>query len=134
MRIAVNARHMMKDRLEGIGTVTDEVMKRLSKDHPDDEFDYYFDRKHDPDFIHNANVHAHDFFPPARLPFLIRYWMDHPVRRHVMRQHPDVYFSPDGFLPMKLKVPKVTMVHDIGFLFSVRAAGRWLRFVRRFES
>lgn len=116
MRIAVNARHMMRDRLEGIGTVTDEIMKRITKDHPDDAFDYYFDRAPDRDFLHYANVTGYSFFPPARLPVLIRYWMDNPVRRHVMKQHADVFFSPDGFLPMNLRIPKVTMVHDIGFL------------------
>ena len=45
MRIAVNTRHLLRDRLEGIGTVTHEVMKRIVRDHPEDQFDYFFDRK-----------------------------------------------------------------------------------------
>ncbi|MEO5906451.1 MAG: glycosyltransferase family 1 protein, partial [Saprospiraceae bacterium] len=107
---------MMKDRLEGIGTVTHEVMSRIVTDHPDDQLDYYFDRAFDQSFIHGPNVSGHSFFPPARLPMLIRYWMDHPVRKHIHQQKHDVFFSPDGFIPMGLKIPKVTMVHDIAFL------------------
>ena len=116
MRTAVNARYMMKDRLEGIGTVTHEVMKRMVQLHPDDHYDYYFDRAFDRQFIHASNVTGHSFFPPARLPVLIRYWMDHPVQKHLKRNGHDVFFSPDGFIPLNIKIPKVTMVHDVAFL------------------
>lgn len=116
MRIAVNARYMMKDRLEGIGTVTHEVMKRMVHAHPDDRYDYYFDRSFQPQFIHAPNVTGHSFFPPARLPILIRYWMDHPVKKHLKRNGHDVFFSPDGFVPLNIKIPKVTIVHDVAFL------------------
>ena len=44
MRIAVNTRQLIENRLEGIGTVTNEVMKRIVLQHPEDKFDYYFDR------------------------------------------------------------------------------------------
>ncbi len=106
----------MKDRLEGIGTVTHEVMSRIVHGHPTDHFDYYFDRAYDDEFIHGSNVEGHSFFPPARLPILIRYWMDRPVKRDILKKKPDVFFSPDGFIPKGLMIPKVTMVHDIAFL------------------
>jgi len=116
MRIAVNARHMLHNRLEGIGTVTHEVMKRIVDDNPDDQFDYYFDRKFQPEFIHGKNVSGHKFFPPARLPLLIRYWLNHPVKKHLKKNRHDVFFSPDGFVPFGLDIPKVSVVHDIAFL------------------
>lgn len=115
MRIAVNTRHL-HDRLEGIGTVTNEVMKRIALKHPEDSFDYYFDRKYKPEFIHAPNVSGHPFFPPTKLPFLIRYWLNHAVQQHLRKHNHNVFFSPDGFLPMNSKVPKVSMVHDIAFL------------------
>ena len=80
MRIAVNTRHLLRDRLEGIGTVTHEVMKRIVRDHPEDQFDYFFDRKIQPEFIHGPNVKGYSFFPPTRLPILLRYWLNHPVK------------------------------------------------------
>lgn len=116
MRIAVNTRLMMPDRLEGIGMVTHEVMRRMVAAHPDDAFDYYFDRPSDPAFHHGPNVDAHVFFPPTRLPVLLRYWLEQPVRRHVLRQGATVFFSPDGFVPLTLDLPKVAMLHDVAFL------------------
>lgn len=115
MRIAVNARHLHA-HLEGVGIVTDQVMRRISRSHPDDQFDYYFDQRHDRRFVHAPNVHAHTFLPPTRLPFLIRFWLNQPVRRHATRHQANVFFSPDGFIPLGMGIPKVSMVHDVAFL------------------
>ncbi len=115
MRIALNARHMLQDRLEGIGTVTHEIMQRMVIAHPEDSFDYYFDRPFQARFVHGANVMPHTFGPPARLPLLIRYWLKYPLQRDVTLRKSDVFFSPDGFVPLKLKVPKVSIIHDVAF-------------------
>lgn len=116
MRIALNARHMLVDRLEGVGIVTDEVMGRLTRSHPEDQFDYYFDRKYDQRFVHSTNVSPHTIQPVTRLPILIRYWLDHPVRKDVVKQKANVFFSPDGFIPLGMGIPKVSMVHDVAYL------------------
>jgi len=116
MRIALNARHLLNSRLEGVGIVTDEVMGRIARSHPEDQFDYYFDRKYDPRFVHGPNVHPHAMHPVTRLPILIRYWLDHPVRKNVLKQKADIFFSPDGFIPLGMSIPKVSMVHDVAYL------------------
>jgi glycosyltransferase involved in cell wall biosynthesis len=116
MRIALNARHLIKDRLEGVGIVTDEVMNRIVRSHPEDQFDYYFDRKFDPRFVHGPNVQGHAIHPVTRLPVLIRYWLNYPVRKHVIKQKANVFFSPDGFIPLGMSIPKVSMVHDVAYL------------------
>lgn len=115
MHIAVNTRHLHA-RLEGVGTVTDEVMKRIVNAHPEDSFDYYFDQSWDQRYLHGANVHPFYFLPPTRLPVLIRYWLNQRVRPHVTQRKADVFFSPDGFIPIGMSVPKVSMVHDVAFL------------------
>jgi hypothetical protein len=66
MRIALNARHLIKDRLEGVGIVTDEVMSRIVRSHPEDQFDYYFDRKFNARFVHGPNVQGHAVHPVTR--------------------------------------------------------------------
>ncbi len=116
MRIALNARHLLKDRLEGIGIVTDEVMSRITRSHPEIQFDYYFDRKPDLRFIHGPNVHPYVMHPVTRLPVLIRYWLNQPVRKHIVKQKANVFFSSDGFIPLGMSIPKVSMVHDVAFL------------------
>lgn len=116
MKIAVNTRHLLTDRLEGVGIVTDEVMRRIALSHPEDQFVYYFDRPYDQRFIHAPNVTPKNVFPVTRLPILIRYWLNHPVRKHVVKENAQVFFSPDGFIPLGMSVPKVSMVHDVAFL------------------
>lgn len=112
----MNTRHLLVDRLEGVGIVTDEVMRRIANNHPEDQLDYYFDRKFDHRFIHGSNVHGHALPPVTRLPVLIRLWLDYPVRWHVQKRKPDVFFSPDGFIPLGMSIPKVSMFHDVAYL------------------
>ncbi len=116
MRIAVNTRHLLVDRLEGVGIVTDEVLRRIAHSHLEDHLDYYFDRKYDNRFIHAPNVNGFALPPMTRLPFLIRWWLDYPVRWHVRKRQPDVFFSPDGFVPLGMSIPKVSMIHDVAYL------------------
>jgi glycosyltransferase involved in cell wall biosynthesis len=116
MRIAVNTRFLLHDQLEGVGIVTDEVMKRMVKSHPYDEFDYYFDRKYHSRFVQEPTIHPHVFAPVTRLPLLIRWWLNHPVRQDVIKNNVDVFFSPDGFIPLGMSVPKVSMFHDVAYL------------------
>ena len=44
MKIAVNTRLMLKNKLEGIGWVAYENLKRIVLQHPDVEFYFLFDR------------------------------------------------------------------------------------------
>jgi hypothetical protein len=83
MRIAVNTRFLLHDKLEGVGIVTEEVMKTLGSIPSGDQFDYYFDRKYHSRFVQSPNIHPHVFFPVTRLPFLLRWWLNLPVeKRH----------------------------------------------------
>ena len=116
MRIAVNARFLLHNKLEGFGIVTDEVMQRMSRTHPEDKFDFYFDRKYHPRFVQQPNIIPHVYPPPTRLPILMRWWLNQPVRKNVVRNKADVFFSPDGFIPLGMSVPKVSMFHDIAYL------------------
>jgi len=116
MRIAVNTRFLLHDQLEGVGIVTDEVMKRMVLSYPEDEFDYYFDRKYHRRFVQQPNIHPHVFAPVTRLPILIRWWLNHPVRKNVIKNKADIFFSPDGFIPLGISVPKVSMFHDVAYL------------------
>ena len=45
MKIAVNTRLLLKNKLEGIGWVAYETLRRMVKDHPEVEFYFLFDRE-----------------------------------------------------------------------------------------
>ena len=56
MKIAVNTRLLLKGKLEGIGWVAYETLRRMVSAHPEVEFYFLFDRKPDPLFLFNARV------------------------------------------------------------------------------
>ena len=51
MRVGVNSRLLLKDKLEGIGYFTLKNLERLTKNHPECEFVLFFDRPYDKDFV-----------------------------------------------------------------------------------
>lgn len=116
MRIAINTRFLLKDKLEGIGWYTYEVVRRLVEMRPDDEFIFLFDRPYDPSFIFGDNVEAKVLYPPARHPFLWYLWFEWAVPRALRQAKADVFFSPDSYCNLRSKVPTLMTVHDIAFM------------------
>ena len=115
MLIAVNTRFLIKDKLEGIGWFTYETMKRLTLNHPEHTFLFLFDREPDPDFIFGKNVKPLRVWPPARHPYLWKYWFDKALPRVFKKYKPDLFISTDGFLSLKTDVPTLLVIHDLGF-------------------
>ena len=115
MKIAVNTRLLLKDKLEGIGWVAFETLSRIVKAHPDDEFYFLFDRKPDPKFIFAENVKPVVLFPQARHPFLYIIYFEISVRRALRKIKPDVFVSTDAYLSLRSKTPQIAVFHDINF-------------------
>ena len=113
MKIAINTRFLIKDRLEGIGWFTYEVVKRLVEQHPEDEFIFFFDRPYPEEYIFGKNVKAEVLFPPARHPFLWYWWFEWSLSKALQKYKPDVIFSPDNYLSLKSDVKTVMVMHDI---------------------
>lgn len=113
MRIAVNTRFLLKNRLEGIGLFTHEVARRLVAQHPEHDFFFIFDRPFDPSFIFGKNVTPIVLFPPARHPFLFVWWFEWSVRRALKQHKIDVFLSPDNFLTLGTDVKTVLVTHDL---------------------
>lgn len=115
MRIAVNTRFLLKDQLEGIGVFTNEVLQRLVAAHPEHDFIFLFDRPYDSSFIYANNVQGKVLFPPARHPILFYWWFEWSVPAALKRYQADVFFSPDGYLSLRTKVPQLQVIHDLAF-------------------
>ena len=113
MKIAVNTRILLKNKLEGIGLFTHEVLRRLAEQHPEDEFIFFFDRPFHSSFIYCENVTPVVLFPPARHPFLFVWWFEWSVARALKKFRPDVFLSPDNFLPLRTNVKTVLVTHDL---------------------
>jgi glycosyltransferase involved in cell wall biosynthesis len=115
MRIAVNTRMLLRDRLEGIGWYSYEILQRLVQDHPNDHFIFFFDRPWDPDFVFGPNVTPVKVSPPARHPLLFWIWFELRLPALLRRHRADVFFSPDGFLSLRSPVPTLLTVHDLAY-------------------
>lgn len=115
MRIAVNTRLLLKGKLEGIGWVTFETLKRIVLAHPEVEFYFIFDRKPDPMFFFADNVKPVVLFPQARHPFLFIWFFELSIPRALRKMKADLFYSPDGYLSLRSKVPQVVEFHDLNF-------------------
>lgn len=116
MRIAINTRFLLPDRMEGIGFFTQEVCRGLVARWPEHQFLFCFDRPFDQQFIFGPNVTGKAIFPPARDPILWKSWFEWRLPAVLKRWKADVFLSPDGYCSLKSKVPTVMVTHDIAHL------------------
>lgn len=115
MRIAVNTRFLIKDKMEGFGWFTYETMRRITTTHPEHEFIFIFDRPYDESFVFSNNVTPVVVGPQARHPVLFKIWFNNSIRSVLKKQQADVFVSPDGYLCLKTDVPQLSVIHDLNF-------------------
>jgi len=115
MKIAINTRFLLGEQLEGIGRYTYEVSRRLVARHPEHEFLFLFDRPYNQRYIFGDNVTPLVLSPPARHPLLWCLWFEWAVPRALKKHGADVFFSPDGYLSLRTKLPTLMTVHDLAF-------------------
>lgn len=115
MRIAVNTRLLLHDRLDGIGWFTAETARRMVLAHPEHEFFFFFDRKPHPEFLFADNVTPVVLCPQARHPVLWYLYFEWSTQMALKRYKIDLYLSPDGMMPLNPKVPTLNVIHDLNF-------------------
>lgn len=116
MKIAINTRLLLKDRLDGIGWFSYECLKRITQAHPEHEFFFLFDRMFHEDFIFGTNVTPILLPPPTRHPFLWQLWFEYQVPRVCKKLDIELFISTDGFLSTRLNIPQYTVIHDLNFV------------------
>lgn len=116
MRVAINCRLLLPDKLEGIGWFIFETTKRMIKQHPEDTFILLFDRKPNEDFFNEKNVIKVHIPPKARHPILYRIWFDFMLPRALKKLEADIFLSADGFNSYQLDIPSYLIIHDLAYL------------------
>ncbi|MBN1952248.1 MAG: glycosyltransferase family 4 protein [Bacteroidales bacterium] len=115
MRICVNTRLLLQDKLEGLGWFSYETLKRITQQHPEHEFIFIFDRKYSEEFIFGENVTPVIAHPQARHPVLWYLFFEWGIPPIVKKYKPDLFLSPDGWLSLRTRVPSLAVIHDLNF-------------------
>lgn len=115
MRVAVNTRLLIENKMDGIGRYTFEVLKRITSKNPQVEFHFIFDRPFSEKFIFSSNITPHILTPAARHPILWYIWFELQLPKLLKKINPDIFFSPDGFISTKSKYNSIATIHDINF-------------------
>ena len=115
MRIGVNTRLFLQNKLDGIGWFGVETMKRITRNHPEHEFFFFFDRKPDKEFIFSSNIKPVVLIPQARHPLLWYLFFEHSITYALKKYKIDLFLSPDGWISLQTKVPTLTVIHDLNF-------------------
>jgi glycosyltransferase involved in cell wall biosynthesis len=115
VKIAVNTRLLLKDKLDGIGYFSHEVLARLVRNHPEVEWLFIFDRKYNSEFIFGPNVKAVKIGPPSRHAVLWWIWFQISIPFILWKHKVDLFLSPDGYIPTWGKTPSLPVIHDINF-------------------
>lgn len=115
MRIAVNTRLLLRNKLEGIGWFSYETLKRICTQHPEHEFFFIFDRQWSDDFIFSGNITPLAVSPQARHPLLYYLWFEQQMPRVLKKLNADLFFSPDGYLSLGSPIRSVNVFHDLSF-------------------
>lgn len=116
MRIAVNARFLLSGKLEGIGWYSFEVLRRMTKKHPEHEFIFIFDRPFSEEFIFGDNVIPVVLQPPARHPILWYIWFEWRIPDLLKKLDVDMFLSPDGYCSLRSTIPQYLVMHDLAYL------------------
>lgn len=113
--IGINARNILGSKMEGFGNYSYELVRRITKNHPEQTFVLFFDRAVDPKFEFTSNVQTVALFPPTRHPLLWILWFEWSLKRAMKKHRIDLLWSPDGFCSLSSKVPQIATIHDLNF-------------------
>ncbi len=116
MKIGINARFLLKGKLEGIGWYCNEIIRRMVFQYPQHTFILFFDRTHSKDFIYAPNVEAVEVGPPARHPFLWYIWFEWTLPRALKKHKVDLFISMDGYCSLSTNIPQFMVMHDLAYL------------------
>lgn len=115
MNIAVNTRLLLPQKREGLGRFAHEVLSRVTVQHPEHTFVFIFDRPYADEFVYSRNVVPIVAHPQARHPVLWYLFFDWGIPPILKKYKADLFFSPDGWLSLRTRVPSLPVIHDLNF-------------------
>ena len=116
MKIAVNTRLLVPDKMDGIARFSYETLQLITRAHPEIQFTFIFDRTVEKNaFEFPDNVTFVKVPPPARHPILWFIWFEISVKRYINQNNFDLFLSPEGWIPPHLNCKSLAVIHDLNF-------------------
>ncbi len=116
MKIAVNTRLLVPNKMDGIARFSYETLQLITRVHPEVQFTFIFDRKVEGNtFKFPENVSFVTLGPPARHPVLWFIWFEMSLKRYLNKNRFDLFLSSEGWVPPKLNCKSLAVIHDLNF-------------------
>jgi glycosyltransferase involved in cell wall biosynthesis len=137
MRIGVNGRLLLSEKMEGMPRYIFETTLQMAKSHPEDTFYLFFDRKVDVDFGFPSNVKSIIIPWHARHPILWFWWFEIMIPVYLWWYKIDVFYSGDGYMSLRTQIPTLMVIHDLAYIHypeQIQASSLWhyRRFVPKY--
>ncbi len=116
MKIGVNARLLVSPKMEGIARYIYETTVHMALTHPDDEFILFFDRQYNGKFIFPSNIKCVVVPWHARHSYIWYLWFEIMLPMYFKIYKIDVFYSGEGYLSKKSRVPTLLVLHDLTYL------------------
>ncbi len=130
--VAINTRHWIPGKMEGVGRFEMNIAVQLSLQHPEVDFHWLFDRKPPINIAVPSNVTLHSIMPQARHPLLIKWWYNVSIPRLLRKIKADVFLSADNIASLRAPCRTITVIHDIYFEHNSESfPRRYLKFYRK---
>ncbi|MDZ4839908.1 MAG: glycosyltransferase family 1 protein [Bacteroidota bacterium] len=116
LHIAVNARLLLPNKLEGLGWFSYQTLKHITENHTEVKFTFIFDKAIANQIVFNkSNTRCVVLHPQSRHPLLWYIFFQISTKRYLKKLKPDLYLSPDGYIPLNSSIPSLAVIHDIAF-------------------
>src|SRR4051794_2884468 len=115
MIVGVHAAVFSEKHSEGVGCFAYEILRRVVANNPDDTFLFFTPKPILEKYQFSANVIVLILPMPSILSRPIMLWLEYKVARACQANKVDIFFSPIGHFPLRLKIPVVTAIHDLNF-------------------
>ena len=115
LKIAVDTRLLLKDKMDGLGQFTFESFKHIVLNNPTVNFIFIFDRKPHPNFLFANNITAKVIGPQAKHPFLYKIWYQISLKNCLRKLKADIFIGTNGMLPLNTATKTLSVIHDLNF-------------------
>jgi glycosyltransferase involved in cell wall biosynthesis len=116
VNIAVNARFLYSEQLEGVHRYIYETTVRMAAAHPEDRFVLFYDRAYSKALIYPENVVQVIIPLQTRHPLLWHIWLEYLLPYYFDKYQIDVFYSGDTYMSLRAKQPTVLVCHDLAYL------------------